>query len=210
MKLIVKDDHDGGGYVLLTMDEEYSLAQSVMDAMVPIWVDGVHYQNLRRIYLKKTAFGRELLVNELYQLVTCFDFYGFDLPNLVMDGKHLRIQLDNFSGTKKEKLNQSYEWINTMTRHVWREVWEQHEGIKKTADEFKWFWGDRYIEERQKALDTDFLAEQDRIEEEFWEEVRRVQQEYVCSKQQAIILVSDYQKRGDYKLIEKYAGKSFE
>lgn len=204
MKLIEKEDHEGRGYVLLTLEEEHTLAQSVMDAMCPIWVDGDHYENLRHIYMKKTTHGRELFISELEALVACFDFFGFDLPDLVNDDQHLRAPLENINGSKKEKKEKKYDWIHAMTRQAWREVWEQHEGIKKAADEFKRFWGDRYIDERQKALSEDFLAEQERLEDEFWDEVRRVQQEYVCSKQQAVILVSDYKKRGDYELIEKY------
>jgi len=178
----------------LTYEEEHDLAVKVMDYMSLRWVWGDLQALLERIYHIKTLSGGWLNVEDLLTLLQFTERYDLDPPVFNDDGNSIISDLDRSQYPTNE--TRSLE-SRRMIIMAWREVWESHDKIKSIADQFKAFPGDS---ERTMGvtLSDEEMVTQELIEEDFWAEVCRVEEEfnYKCTRQEAFIQVSDYMPRG--------------
>lgn len=180
-------DPNGIDMVALTYEEEQSLAQIVMDCMALRWVRGDFQELLDMIYQMKCRRGYWPRLEDMECLLGYLERYNLPEPEFEPNQKNIKHDLDwkSFS---------SYEEINEETRRTiiraWREIWEKHDSLKAIADGYKCFPGDETREERHNK---DVLLEQQQtLEKMFWEEVSRIEDEFECSRMDAIVMVSDY------------------
>ena len=117
------------------------------------------------------------------------DRYSLQLPNYRINGKSVRDSLLKRRGTGY------VESIYREIKRAWREAWEDHP-IRKNNSEYARFLCEDYEQSLPKDKEQ-YVMDQFKKEQKFWTEVNRVQDEHQCERSQAILLVSDYMKRGD-------------
>lgn len=195
MKIFETDDLT---LVSLTVEEEQSMAMSVMDCISLRWVSGEFQELLDRIYRSKCKYGSVIRVDDLLRLLWFYDFYDIEHPEIIDN------ELDISSDLDVKDYKGSWDDLNVEARRtvimVWREVWSSHKAIRDVADAYKDFPGDgqRLTEEQLNKAD---IEEQKILEQYFWEEVDKVEREYDCSRHDAITMVKDYIPRGDFSIL---------
>lgn len=168
----------------LTVDEEVSLAQCTLDILSNRWVQGdLHDFFHNQVWWKKSAYGDDIKSIDLDRYVSLCDRYDFTVPNLSIGSGSI---YDSCAHYKEAK---------TIIVQVWREVWERHERFQSVADEYKVFPRDiAFPPEIEEDKEFDLL--QQNIENQFWQEVRRMKSKLNCSEKEAKAVVSDYMPRG--------------
>lgn len=175
-------------FVKLSVEEEYAMARWVMDVLCLPWIDTrEEFQRfLESIFWRKSR-GRDLTVEQAELLCDYYERYQELLPNFpkLKDGRCIQPPSQHKDGsplTSEERLD-FFQWT---IRNAWKEVWSIHPHIK-TRTKFSIFPDEEPTE--------DWILKQQNMEKDFWIEVEKQQVEYECSREEAIILVSDYMHR---------------
>lgn len=177
---------NGNLCVSLTYDEERQLAKIVMDCLSKRWVQKEFNEFLEKIYYLKCIYGCLLSKEEMDQLAKYLSIWEMK-PFIPEDEtSDIYITLDCYANLDKRNLERK----NTI-RLAWKEVWDEHEAFRKTADNYSIFPRNHTKEDPNEQ----------RIREEkirrFDNEVRRVKDDYAIegyfpSHDEVVAIVADY------------------
>lgn len=171
---------------LLSLDEEYAIAKWVMDVLCLHWIDTrKEFQRFLTGLIYRKSMGKDFTNEHFEKLADYIDRYGENLPPFPVpkdNGKYIVYPL-KFKGDNAAGL----VWYQDTISRAWYESWDANPLMRKRAgmEVFPGWEPDEQYRETQKEL-----------ERKFWEEVDVKQQEYGCSRKDAITAVSDYMPRG--------------
>lgn len=189
MHVICADDT----YIIrFTYDEELSLAKSVMDCISLLWVKDDFQRLLDKIYTNKCSYGGGSTAEDILQFIDYLELYDLQhlIPELIDNETSIWHELTDLGINNDEMQKMQAESI----RMAWKEVWDQHSGIKSTADAYRSF-PDAHIKEAPHLpLSIDEIA----LERRFWDEVDKIMEEFDnrCSRSEAMIMAADTCPRG--------------
>lgn len=171
-----------------TVDETYSMAKFVMDCLCLPWIDNYReFDGTLREILYRCARGKDMTREQALRLADKYERYvDYGLPRFpkIKDGGRI-------TAPKSVQGRDAIEWLTREKARIWHEVWEDHEDIRKK--------GGLWVFPGEKPDET-FLVMQAEREERFWAEVDVKQGEYGCTRQEAIVAVSDYMPRAESEL----------
>jgi hypothetical protein len=169
----------------LTVDETYAMAKFVMDCICIPWVDTyTEFDGVLREILYRCAKGRDMTAEQAIRLADKYErYFHYGLPKFpkIKDGGRLHAPKE-LHGTEATL------WLQTEIARIWHEVWQEHTEIRRK--------GGLWVLPGSKP-DEVYLQMQSKREDAFWVEVDQKQAEYQISRQEAIILVSDYMPRAE-------------
>lgn len=192
-------EQDGVILIYWDIDEEQAIAQLTIDLILLICLDPDHYEWLRDFFIKKSQ-GYLMELDEFIKLTNIVQYYqDLDVPINMPDLPFRTTFLPKRQKTTSD-IPLTKEESNLQDRafgaRLWKEVWERNPKLHQWGV-FNPFPGDHMFRLAEKARSQDWDAEAElRNEEEFWKEVDKIEREYEISREQAIILVSDYIPRG--------------
>jgi hypothetical protein len=173
-------------WVLLSYEEEYSLATSVMDQLCKIHVQGEFRAFLDYMLKYKYETGNNTDYKTIEKLLWFYDMYDITYPDIgsTEDIINPPQQINGHKTTAPWRI----QWSQDMTKNIWKEAWKKNP-IQDIA-EYQLLISSSENDERYKNT-------QIKIETDFWNEVDKVMNEQELIKADAIKYVSDYMVRGD-------------
>lgn len=179
-------------------DEEEAVAQLVFDLLQLICLESDHYQFLRDQFRLK-ANGNFMRADDLVELLRIATYYEeldvkINIPDLPFRQNAAKLTRDIPRGDLEYQ-----EYLieqNAFRARLWKDVWAKNPKLHQWGD-FNPFPGDHLFQTVQKNRNSNWDSEEElRNEEAFWKEVAKIEHDYEISREQAIILVSDYIPRG--------------
>ena len=171
-----------------TVDETYAMARYVMDCLCLPWMDNYpEFDGTLREILYRCARGKDMTREQALRLADKHERYvdyGLPIFPRIKDGGRITAPRD-------KKGIDAIDWLTAEKARIWHEVWDCHEDIRKKGG--LWIFPGADPDER-------YLRMQAEREERFWAEVDRRQDEYGCSRQDAILAVSDHMPRAESEL----------
>jgi hypothetical protein len=168
-----------------TNSEAGSIAKFVMDCLCLPWIDNYdEFHDLLREIFIRCARGKDITRTHAFKLADKYErYFKYGLPQFpkIRDGG--RIVCPNHIHGKA-----ATEWLEKEKAGIWRDQWENHKLIRNKGGFWK-FPGDE--------ADDIFLKKQHERELKFWDEVNTRQEEYECSRRDAVVAVSDYMQRAE-------------
>jgi len=192
-------EQDGVTLIYWDIDEEQAIAQLTIDLLLLICLDTDHYIWLRDFFIKKSQ-GYLMELTEFVELTNIVQYYqdlevSVNMPDLPFRTTFLPKRKKTSSDpvlTKDEANLQERAFY----ARLWKEVWERNPKLHQWGV-FNPFPGDHMFRLAEKARDQNWDSEEQlQNEEAFWKEVTKIEREYEISREQAVILVSDYIPRG--------------
>ena len=195
------DTNDNRTYVRFTYDEEVFFAQSVLDQLCHKWLSTEYFNEFAEIFYNKALTGNNITLELFNWYVSWMDRYEQNIPNFKLDGKSINSSIPS---ANDKDVNEYIERLKNEIISIWKEVWEFHDGISSHR-EFERFPAKTYEDSLPNNPENKkrFFDKQKKRENDFWAEVKRIELTLEADRSQAIILVSDYKRRGDlpdYKL----------
>jgi len=179
-----------------TTDETYAMAKFVMDCLCLPWIDSYpeFYRTLEEIFYRCSK-GRDMTSEQALRLAEKYHRFQDGLPTFpkIKGGSRLMAPPEKHG---KDAVN----WLIEEKARIWHESWEEHYIKNPEDDDDKsrnirtvgGFW-----EFPGKGPDQVFIDYQHSREAKFWDEVDARQEEYDCSRGEAILAVSDYMPRAE-------------
>jgi hypothetical protein len=168
-----------------TPSETGAMAKFVMDCLCLPWIDTFpQFQDLLYELFHRCAGGKDMTRTHALKLADKYErYFKYGLPTFpkIRDGGRLMCPKDIHGKA-------ATAWLEKEKAELWRDQWENHEEIRTKAGFWK-FPGDE--------ADEVFLKKQHERELLFWDEVDVRQEEYDCSRREAIVSVSDYMQRAE-------------
>jgi len=207
-------EQDGITLIYWDIDEEQAIAQLTIDLILLVCLEYNHYEWLRNFFIKKSQ-GYLMEVDEFIKLTDIVQYYQnldvvVNMPDLPFRTAFIpkRTKTNSDIVLTKEEANLQDRAFHA---RLWKEVWERNPKLHQW-DVFNPFPGDHMFELAEKARRQDWDSEAElRNEEMFWKEVKKIEREYEISREQAILVVSDYIPRGlmkdGTKMVEALAQK---
>lgn len=173
-----------------TSDETYAMAKFVMDCLCLPWIDNYNefHVTLYEIF-HRCSGGKDITSEQALRLADKYErYFKFGLPKFpkIKDGGRIM-------APKEKHGKDAVEWLESEKTRIWHEVWENHKdgAIRRV--------GGQWVFPGAEPDET-YLKQQASREERFWNEVNSRQSEYGCSRQEAIVSVSDYMPRAESEL----------
>jgi len=184
-------DKDDYAYIEFTYDEELYFAQSVLDILVLPWLDLDDENVFEHIFKSHAKRGSGLTIEDFDWYISWMDRKERNVPKFKLNNKSMRDAIHNVQSKEDFIERKAIE-----VKRAWKEAWENHP-IRTKAYEF--FPSLNY----EDSLPTSSVLRQQLVDKHinmdynYWNEVDKVQDEYECSRPEAITLTSDYMKRGN-------------
>jgi hypothetical protein len=207
------DSQDGISLVSFDPDEEEAVAQLVFDLLQLICLELNHYEFLRDLFRVK-ANGNFMPATDLVEVLGIAAYYEeldvkVNIPDLPFRQNAAKLTREQPRGDLEYQ-----EYLieqNAFRARLWKDVWAKNPKLHQWGDFFP-FPGDHLFERVQKNRSSTWDSEAElRNEEMFWKEVTKIEREYEISREQAILVVSDYIPRGlmkdGTKMVEALAQK---
>ena len=180
------EDGDLVTFIEFTVDEEYAVARWVMDTLSLLWIETYpDFEKLLRDIIHRKSRGKDITsehVRELEnKLERCRGNKGLNSFPKIRDGGRIMAPIDIHGAD-------ATTWLEKTKSDIWHEVWSDHPHMRGGV-------GMQIFPGREP--DAEFIELQYQREEKFWIEVDRRQNEYDCSRRDAITAVSDHMQRAD-------------
>lgn len=165
--------------------EAGAMAKFVMDCLCLPWIDTYPaFEDLLREIFNRCAAGKDITGVHALKLADKYErYFKYGLPTFpkIRDGGRVVCPKDLHG-------KDATEWLIKEKASIWRDIWENHDDIRRVGGFWK-FPGD--------DADEVFLRKQYERELLFWEEVDVRHAEYGCSRRDAVVAVSDYMQRAE-------------
>lgn len=173
-------------FLEFTVDEEYAMARWVMDTLSLLWMETYpNFEKLLRDIIYRKAHGKDITTKHLFSLANkverCQDNKGLSHFPKIRNGGRIMAPKDIHGA-------EATAWLRKTKSDIWHEVWSEHPDMRGSV-------GMQVFPGREP--DAKFIELQYKREEKFWIEVDRRQNEYGCSRRDAIVAVSDHMQRAD-------------
>ena len=189
-------------YVKFTYDEELELAKWIMDVLCLPWIETRpgFCKFITRIYWRKCN-GRDISGDDFIELLDFEGRYTDELPDLPMFDEGagaIESPAENRHGklTKKART----EYVIREKIRAWREVWQDHDKIKKSCEGYELFLGDKVLD--PEGAKIAYQEAQEARERAFYAEVIRRQAEWDITRQEAIQAVTDTHPRSEIEELQ--------
>ena len=172
-------------FLKFTVDEECAVALWVMDSLCTPWIDTKpDFQKFLHVLIWRKSLGKDLSATHFIKLVDYYQRYEDLLsPFPVLKNNNSRITIPkSYKGKKR------IEWLQKKIARAWYEIWDQHPFMRKRVGMHLF---------PNFPVDDQYLARQKTLEEKFWSEVDKKQQQFDCERIEAISIVSDYLPRAE-------------
>lgn len=194
--------------VLLTYDEEHELAKRFFDIMSKHWLERYsEFQELAKSLFFKKSYGRDFVEQDILDFAEWIDKINNNLIDrydnadiwliedpfyfLKMDDKHIEIPMPQY--TSRRTLQDNIKRYEREVSRAWKEAWEIN-----GKNVYPNFPGDDILKTPASHDDPKEVARDKRREEAFWKRVDQIQTECSCSRNQAVLEVSDYMPRAEH------------
>lgn len=191
-------------YVKFTQSEELAFARLIVAALANPDIVGDRYHFLRKHVFKRKSEGIDITTDDMVLTIDILEHYGYEIDEKAfeLDGKrHIGSRKDRDGN--KLTFEQYIVGVRIDTILVWKDVWrEMRSELIKCADEFKFFPGERVLEELRNEFfppdEEQIIRRAEQLELEFFARVDKVMRESNISKEEAMLEVSDYMPRGEF------------